>query len=197
MTTDTTVNDADDAICETPDSQPELPNRAYTTVTLIWEERVHYDIVSLVGKELGIYRCRVLSSLRNPLDPATLDIIEEAEDEGRISIEQVMQVTLIDIILLGVFREDRATRVGVAIEVSRFIDDSDITKASERADILSAAVQTPTIAVVVGGFIQPQQQRHAERLGVRTIITPEDLMPSWVNYSAESNHNCLFQALSG
>ena len=197
MTADTTVNDADDAICETPDAQPELPNRAYTTVTLIWEERVHYDIVSLVGKELGIYRCRVLSSLRNPLDPATLDIIEEAEDEGRISIEQVMQVTLIDIILLGVFREDRATRVGVAIEVSRFIDDSDIAKARERADILSAAVQTPTIAAVVGGFIQPQQQRLAERLGVRTIITPEDLMPSWVNYSAESNHNCLFHALSG
>ena len=190
MTTGTTVNDADDAICETPDAQPELPNRAYTTVTLIWEERVHYDIVSLVGKELGIYRCRVLSSLRNPLDPATLDIIEEAEDEGRISIEQVMQVTLIDIILLGVFREDRATRVGVAIEVSRFIDDSDIAKARERADILSAAVQTPTIAAVVGGFIQPHQQRLAERIGVRTIITPEDLMPSWVNYSAESNHNC-------
>ena len=197
MTTDTTVNNANDAIRETSDAQPELPNRAYATVTLIWEERVHYDIVSLVGKELGIYRCRVLSSLRNPLDPATLDIIEEAEDEGRISIEQVMQVTLSDIILLGVFREDRATRVGVAIEVSRFIDDSDIAKARERADILSAAVQTPTIAAVVGGFIQPQQQRLAERLGVRTIITPEDLMPSWVNYSAESNHNCLFQALSG
>ena len=139
------------------------------------EVRAHHNIASLVHEELDIIRIRVLKSLSLPSYDIIHNLIDAAEDAGRISAEQGFQVMQLDIILSAEFKEDRS-RVGVALEVSRVIDDSDITRARERADILGVAVETPTIAAVLGGSIQPQQQRLAERLGVRTVINPEALL---------------------
>ena len=147
------------------------------------EVMAHHNIASLVHEELDIVRIRVLKSRSLPSYDILNNLIDGAEDAGRISTEQGFQIMQLDIILSAVFKEDRATRVGVAIEVSRVIDDSDITRARERADILSAAVETPTIAAVLGGSIQPPQQRLAERLDVRTIINPEALL------RRNTNHN--------
>ena len=147
------------------------------------EVMAHHNIASLVHEELDIVRIRVLKSRSLPSYDILNNLIDGAEDAGRISTEQGFQIMQLDIILSAVFKEDRAARVGVAIEVSRVIDDSDITRARERADILSAAVETPTIAAVLGGSIQPPQQRLAERLDVRTIINPEALL------RRNTNHN--------
>ena len=147
------------------------------------EVMAHHNIASLVHEELDIVRIRVLKSRALPSYDILNNLIDGAEDAGRISVEQGFQIVQLDIILSAVFKEDRATRVGVAIEVSRVIDDSDIKRARERADILSAAVETPTIAAVLGGSIQPPQQRLAERLDVRTIINPEALL------RRNTNHN--------
>ena len=140
------------------------------------EVKAHQNIASLVHEELDIVRISVLKSLALPYHDIINNLINAAEDAGRISTDESIQLTQVDIILSAVFKEDRATRVGVAIEVSRVIDDSDITRARERADMLSAAVETPTIAAVLGGSIHPQQQRLAERLNVRTIIRPDALL---------------------
>ena len=140
------------------------------------EVKAHQNIASLVHEELGIFRISVLKSLALPYHDIINNLINAAEDAGRISMEQGFQVMQVDIILSAVFKEDRAKKVGVAIEVSRVIADADITRARDRADILSAAVETPTIAAVLGGSIQPPQQRLAERLGVRTIINSEALL---------------------
>ena len=139
------------------------------------EVRAHHNIASLVHEELNIARIRVLKSLSLPSYDIISNLIDAAEDAGRISMEQGFQVMQLDIILSAEFKEDRS-RVGVAIEVSRIIDDSDITRARERADMLSAAVETPTIAAVLGGSIQPQQQRLAEELGVHTVINQEAML---------------------
>ena len=139
------------------------------------EVRAHHNIASLVHEELNIARIRVLKSLSLPSYDIISNLIDAAEDAGRISMEQGFQVMQLDIILSAEFKEDRS-RVGVAIEVSRIIDDSDITRARERADMLSAAVETPTIAAVLGGSIQPQQQRLADRLGVHTVINQEAML---------------------
>ena len=139
------------------------------------EVRAHHNIASLVHEELNIARIRVLKSLSLPSYDIISNLIDAAEDAGRISMEQGFQVMQLDIILSAEFKEDRS-RVGVAIEVSRIIDDSDITRARERADMLSAAVETPTIAAVLGGSIQPQQQRLADGLGVHTVINQEAML---------------------
>ena len=139
------------------------------------EVRAHHNIASLVHEELDIVRIRVLKSLSLPSYDIISNLIDAAEDAGRISMEQGLQVMQLDIILSAEFKEDRS-RVGVAIEVSRIIDDSDITRARERADMLSAAVETPTIAAVLGGSIQPQQQRLADGLGVHTVINQEAML---------------------
>ena len=135
------------------------------------ERRVHSDIANIASRWLGLNRVRIMQSRIVARSPEFQDIIDDAEEQNVITFDQGDHLEKTDIIVSARRRSDRQP-VHLAIEVSRTIADYDITRASERAQSLSAIFGTPAISVVVGGNISPSQEELAERSGVRAIILP-------------------------
>ncbi len=135
------------------------------------ERRVHGDIVSIASRWLDLNRVRIVQSRIVARSPEFQDAIDDAEEQGLITADQGYHLGLTDVIISGRRRSDRQP-VHVAIEVSRTIGDNDVTRASERAQSLSAVQETPAVSVVVGGVIGESQQELADGLGVFTIILP-------------------------
>lgn len=67
------------------------------------------------------------------------------------------------------------TRAGVyvAVEASRTVNEQDITRARERADVLATATGTEALAVVVGNFVAEPQERQAADWAVEIIQVAE------------------------
>ncbi len=135
------------------------------------ERRVHSDIANIASRWLGLNRVRIMQSRIVPRSPEFQDIIDDAEEQNVITFDQGDHLEKTDIIVSARRRSDRQP-VHLAIEVSRTIADYDITRASERAQSLSAIFGTPATSVVVGGNISRSQEELAERSGVRAIILP-------------------------
>ena len=135
------------------------------------ERRVHSDIANIASRWLGLNRVRIMQSRIVARSPEFQDLIDDAEEQNLITYDQGDHLERTDILVSARRRSDRQP-VHLAIEVSRNIADYDITRASERAQSLSAIFGTPAISVVVGGNISQSQQELAESLGVRAIILP-------------------------
>lgn len=135
------------------------------------ERRVHSDIVSIASRWLDLNRVRIVQSRIVARSPEFQDAIDDAEEQGLITADQGYHLGLTDVIISGRRRSNRQP-VHVTIEVSRTIGDNDITRASERAQSLSAVQASPAVSVVVGGIIGESQQELADGLGVFTIILP-------------------------
>lgn len=135
------------------------------------ERQVHRDIANIASRWLGFNRVRILQSHIVVRSPEFQDAIDAAEEQNLITSEQADHLEQTDVIVSARRRSDRLD-VHVAIEVSRSIADRDVTRASERAQSLSAVLETPAISVVVGGSIEQSQQELADRLGVMVIVLP-------------------------
>ena len=135
------------------------------------ERRVHSDIANIASRWLGLNRVRIMQSRIVARSPEFQDLIDDAEEQNVVTFDQGDHLEKTDIIVSARRRSDRQP-VHLAIEVSRTIADYDITRAQERAEALSAILETPAISVVVGGSIGQSQQELAENLGVFAIILP-------------------------
>ena len=133
------------------------------------ERRVHSDIANIAARRLDLNRVRVIKSRIVLLSTEFQDAIEDAVEQGLITDDQGYRLGMTDIIISARRRSDRQD-VHAAIEVSRSIADRDITRASERAQSLSAILATPAISAVIGGNIEPSQQELADSLNVSAII---------------------------
>jgi hypothetical protein len=135
------------------------------------ERQVHSDIVNIASRRLGLTRARIIQSWIVARTPEFQDFINDAEDQSVITEEQGDHLEQADVILAARRRNDRQAVHAVA-EVSINVADYDIMRARERAGTLSAIMGTPTLALTVGGNIEPAQQELADSLGVTTIIVP-------------------------
>ena len=133
----------------------------------------------MLGVRAKSYVCQWLN-LRNPVvlssyvDHFTHELdmaVEEAEQEGRISIRQRERIVVTDMILRAKRRSDGST-VCIAIEASYTIDASDINRAKESADALHIVTGLPTIPIAIGYIISPQTRQHAEESGVEIRLVP-------------------------
>ena len=102
-------------------------------------------------------------------DPAFLESIEGAEENGLITSEQESNVLFADIIIRARRTRDQEY-VHAVFEVSRTIRNNDVERATESAAAVTAATGQETIAAVIGERIQPPQQALAEKTGVRVIL---------------------------
>ena len=133
------------------------------------ERKIHANIAGMVCTPLGIRRPRVLKSILAATVPALFDLLDPAQDAGRISRTQFDSLMQTDIILAA--RDGNAQPVYVAIEISRTVHDDDLERARERADILAAASGLPALALVIGYIIPPPQRRKAEEMAVHLMET--------------------------
>ena len=137
-----------------------------------YEHKVADNIGSIAGQHLQMRRPTVLKATGIAMDPAISDLIERAEEEGRITQEQANDLLRIDLIFTGRRRPDGAT-THVAAELSITIGDDDITRASNRADILAQAINLPVLPAVIGARIDRQRTELAAENNVTVILEPD------------------------
>jgi len=95
------------------------------------------------------------------------DVLEAAEDEGRLTVEDAEEVRRADVVAVA---RDRGTQeeVWVVMEVSATVGSEDVTRARRRADIL-ARLGRKAVAVAAGKEVGPHARAKAKELGVWVV----------------------------
>lgn len=105
--------------------------------------------------------------------PRDLAAFEAADDAGRISEAEALAVRSLDLIVTGRRgRGDDAEEVMFAVEVSSTIDNSDVTRAADRAEILSG-LGYPAEPVAAGNSASEAVIRLARERGVFLVVDPQ------------------------
>lgn len=131
------------------------------------ERRVCANIGNLLhqhsGLDLGLIT--VLKSNSGPTDPATELRLADARRAQRISREEYQDLHLSDLIVQADDLTDGA-ELYLAVEVSRTLNQYDISRIERRARLLGQAMNAPARGVVVAAEIPVPQQRQAAAAGV-------------------------------
>ena len=135
------------------------------------ENRARLNILNIAMNELALNRGRVLLATGRDTEPGFLATINAAEEASLITEQQADHVLVADIIIRA-RRADDKRYVHAVFEVSRTIRLDDIRRAHDRAATVAAATGEATIAAVVGGVIQPPQQRQADEMDVKVLLPP-------------------------
>ena len=105
--------------------------------------------------------------------PRDLAAFEAADDAGRISEAEAHAVRLLDLIVTGRRgRGDDAEEVMFAVEVSSTIDNGDVTRAADRAEILSG-LGYPAEPVAAGNTASEAVIGLARERGVFLVVDPQ------------------------
>ena len=136
------------------------------------EYDVHSRIPGIVFRHLMLERTHILKARGMPQANELENILLDARDAGRITREDILEVMEADVIVTAQDRE-RETYV-ITGEISRTLDNSDITRAAERARIMSAATGHPAIALAIAQNVAAPQEEFARSQGVTVIRIEAD-----------------------
>lgn len=126
-------------------------------------------IVPTVIQRLGLYHCDTIIGPGMLLSQERINDIRQAEMDGVIERNSDQEIAQVDFLLRGRRSADNEP-VWVVIEASVRIDQHDVTRARNRAGILTAVYHEPAVAVVVGENIDDRDRARAEDAGV-TVTT--------------------------
>ena len=136
-----------------------------------YEFKIEKNISSIAGQHLGIRLIHILRGYQANQD--FFNSIYAAENNGIITEEQVHELERADLIFTGHRRSDQ-TEPYVVAELSVTIGDDDITRAQQRAAILSSAIGQTVLPVVIGVQIDQERADLADANGVTVVISPEN-----------------------
>ena len=131
-----------------------------------YEGKITRLLPAIAGQHMGL---RNVTHLQDQLQ----DIVEHAQEQGLITLDQGYELLYTDLVFQGTRRSDRQTNYIVA-EVSITASARDITRASHRAAILAAAVQTPVFPAVICEHIDLERTVLATSHQVAVIKHPAD-----------------------
>lgn len=138
------------------------------------ETRLHRSVRSRVSQALGLRRARIMQSqLLEPL-PELVQRMDSALSDGLITDDQDSRVEATDVILQAERKNDGAA-VWVAIEASSSINENDIQRARESADVLAIMFDQPTEAAVVGHRIGILDEERADAARVHVLLVAPSL----------------------
>ena len=123
-----------------------------------WERKWRYKFRGLV--------CEVARRTRR-VEAGDLESFENAFDEGIIDAEQALSVRNLDMIIEGI--RGFGSELLLAVEMSRVIDEHDVTRAIERAAVLRK-VGYNAVPVVAGSFMDTQLRDSAVERGVEVVF---------------------------
>ncbi len=133
------------------------------------EVRLHRRVRSLASQRLGLRRGRIMQSLVQETGADFSDAVDDALANGLITDEQETRIDATDIILRATRKSD-GSPVWIAVEASNNVGQTDIERARQAADALSAAFGEASEAVAAGYSIHDRDAERAERLGVHAFI---------------------------
>ena len=129
------------------------------------ERDTHRNIVNLLqGNHPGLRRIVILKSDLIPFATELNDRIDDAEDDGLITAEERKSLRAVDLVVRAIDRGTQQT-IYFAVEVSRTVNNHDVNRAADRAEILGRIVQGQGIGAVVGGAVIPQAVQRAQERG--------------------------------
>ena len=138
------------------------------------EARLHRRVRSRVSQALGLRRARIMQSqLLEPL-PELVERMNSALADGLITDDQDSRVEATDVILQAERKNDGAA-IWVAIEASSSLNENDIQRARESADILAVIFEQPTEAAVVGHRIGVLDEERADAARVHVLLVAPGL----------------------
>jgi chaperonin cofactor prefoldin len=122
------------------------------------------------------YFSRLARRLRVVDSSQLADMLDDAVDSGQITDTERNLVLEADLVLSGKRRDDRADAYFV-VEVSRGIGVGDVTRAAERASILSK-LGRPAVGVVAGQSINTEAVKAADSYNVWQVLDGRTAAPS-------------------
>ena len=132
-----------------------------------YERKMTRQSLSLARRFLGAPDPQVIWAETNQDNTELPRLLDEAVNAGRISVNEATMVENTDIVL-----RDGAGGYCLA-EVSVTLDDSDITRARRRADLLAQAAAAPVPAFVIGTQILDTSRSTAAAQQVSVCILPD------------------------
>ena len=106
-----------------------------------YENKIIRQLPAIAGQHLSIRNVKVLND-------QLPDMVDDAQEKGLITTEQGYELLYADLVFSGNHRSGGPTGYIVA-EISITAADSDVTRASQRADILANIMQAPVTPVVI------------------------------------------------
>ena len=137
-----------------------------------YELKTEKNIRSIAGQFLGLRSVRVLRGAQANQDSELADRTEAAAEQGGITWSENAELWQTDLIFTGRNREGNGPEYVVA-EVSITAGDTNVNRASRRAEILSRVLERPAQAVVIAANIDAARNRLAGEKGVVLIQAPE------------------------
>ncbi len=141
-------------------------------------DRIDSQVAELRGENLerryreraGAYFGRLLRRVTALTDRELGDILDDAEEAGRISMEEAAEIRLSDVVVRGRRRTDSA-EVYLVVEVSAGVGPGDVERAIRRAELFGKALgpQMVVLPAVAGEQIMPDAARLAQERGVQLI----------------------------
>jgi chromosome segregation ATPase len=141
-------------------------------------DRIDSQVAELRGENLerryreraGAYFGRLLRRVTALTDRELGDILDDAEEAGRISMEEAAEIRLSDVVVRGRRRTDSA-EVYLVAEVSAGVGPGDVERAIRRAELFGKALgpQMVVLPAVAGEQIMPDAARLAQERGVQII----------------------------
>ena len=133
-----------------------------------YERKIARNLRRRAYRHFGINDAELTHSVTLPNSNRIPDLLDAAYAQGVITDDEVEQAQVIDIVIGGV--TDANLPAYVAIEASVTVGYSDISRARERAAIISRAAGVPVIAGVVGTEIPAAVRQNAADNGVTVVI---------------------------
>ena len=137
-----------------------------------YEIKVGKSISTTIARLLDLLRVRILKSHLVPENTAFRDLLDTAQEQTVITIEEREDFDNIDLVLRG--RSSNQSTVYVALEVSLTAGDHDVNRAADRAEILRRATGETTFAAVVSVNWDVPRRQLAEERGVAVVTKPEE-----------------------
>ena len=106
-----------------------------------YENKIIRQLPAIAGQHLSIRNVKVLND-------QLPDMVDDAQEKGLITTEQGYELLYADLVFSGSHRSGGPTGYIVA-EISITAADSDVTRTSQRADVLANIMQAPVTPVVI------------------------------------------------
>src|SRR5262249_28718283 len=136
--------------------------------TVVAEMRGDYLEIRYEKHAAGLFQ-RILRRIRVVPSAELEQMATAAEDAGTLTEEEHANLMRADLVLHGQERPGREARY-LVVEVSAVIDSHDVTRAYDRAQLLSRLAGVPVISAVAGEGLTGEAARLLDRLHVRAVF---------------------------
>ena len=149
-----------------------LTGRVDNGLGLNYEVRVERVLAGIAKQRLGLSRTRVLAGGRTGFSAELGDLLEDASDQGLITLDEFGDLSQIDLVC-ECRRDSDQTQVYFAAEISITASDSDIERVVRRSELLAKVTGRDVIPGIVSASVDAERQDLAQQQGVSVLAIAE------------------------